>query len=682
MFREADGLHRWSNTTSNPQSLVVGFTPINQPTGCDAPPSREAADKIHATSRKGWPTSNGSNNKIQLCATPVTAKTPCRLQRSAGKRKSKDPDASRNLRRKKPVLSGNTLSNRILKYVDEDTSKDFDDLATESSSNTVLASTAKSKLVAFVYQDAPKNSLSDFAQGTDGTNPYDEHIGFVPTSAGDAFVRRTETRYSLMPGNGKSAEEINLRQPLPSLNTCEQYTGEERLLGLMPEKTTPKVLVSSIEQDFNEDDFPFEATPKGTDDDLVLHATDSVHAALLLTPKFKHTRSMAKVQMQQEAAVPSLNLTEGFYEADLFSKFSYHEDPTTRTPNYKESSLTFNDDGFSVTRFDSMEHFHIDDSHGVLNTPCQLEASRAESPYHDSDFGEMETKKICTDLAANKLPTGQADFPGSTERENPSASSHVHVDLTLGETTANKQSSIASNEHSSQTYSDDGSDSELLELITMLSNEGQVPSSSATSLAITFSPKLQWLPPKEYTPRKLAPSLRPKEAVNMSHTVTSDTHGEPLPFVRPLFPKSVRDRSPIIGLTSQTVLRTCFRIGEALNAAAIASRSSTEAIIELYARVLHSERQHGSVSQCFQFSDLFTADKPPYLSGSYDLWKSSDLWEHDSKAFLGLGGQGKIARVVGRIKRNRQGLGCKMTVLSIWEANWEDIGWVKGIVCA
>ena len=199
-----------------------------------------------------------------------------------------------------------------------------------------------------------------------------------------------------------------------------------------------------------------------------------------------------------------------------------------------------------------------------------------------------------------------------------------------------------------------------------------------------LSPKLQWLPPKTYTPAK--PSQIP---VSSHHDppqllpVNSD--GDVLPFMRPLFPKPVRDRSPILGLTNRTVLRVCFRIGEGLNAAAVASRTNVDAIVELYARIVSSSREaSGGYKQLFQFGDLFT-DKPPYLSGLYTLWKGVRLWDNDSKELAGEQARGKMVRVLGRIKkkepRHEQGPAVEMIVLSIWEVDWEDIGAAKGIAC-
>lgn len=45
---------------------------------------------------------------------------------------------------------------------------------------------------------------------------------------------------------------------------------------------------------------------------------------------------------------------------------------------------------------------------------------------------------------------------------------------------------------------------------------------------------------------------------DIPHQISFDVSGQPLPFIRPPFPAPMLDRSPIQGLNSRTVLRTCF----------------------------------------------------------------------------------------------------------------------------
>jgi hypothetical protein len=54
----------------------------------------------------------------------------------------------------------------------------------------------------------------------------------------------------------------------------------------------------------------------------------------------------------------------------------------------------------------------------------------------------------------------------------------------------------------------------------------------------------------------------------------------------------------------------------------------------------------------------------------------------DSGKFLGEDGSGRMCRAVGRMKREEPSKVWKMAILNIWEASWDDVAWVKGIVCA
>ena len=252
----------------------------------------------------------------------------------------------------------------------------------------------------------------------------------------------------------------------------------------------------------------------------------------------------------------------------------------------------------------------------------------------------------------------------------------THVSGNVGKA---KHENVKPAEGSENCFDDDDLDEDLKYLPAEGSDIVQ-SSTPLTSPEKPSTPKLQWLPPKVYIPAKS--SQVPVSPTDIPHLVPFNINGEPLPFTRSPFPKPIRDRSPILGLTDRTVLRTCFRIGEALNAAAVASRTNADAVIELYARIVHSERETDKgFKQFLQFGDLFT-EKPPYLSATYSLWKGAGLWDKDSKAFLGEDGRGKMARALGRIKKREKGGGCEMVVLSIWEVDWEDVGIAKGIVCS
>ncbi|KAJ9319188.1 hypothetical protein DTO271D3_776 [Paecilomyces variotii] len=133
------------------------------------------------------------------------------------------------------------------------------------------------------------------------------------------------------------------------------------------------------------------------------------------------------------------------------------------------------------------------------------------------------------------------------------------------------------------------------------------------------------------------------------------------PFLRPPFPCPVPIGSPIQGLTSaHTILRTCFRIGEALkvhftrpSSSPLCPRSTSELmekrsqkanmsasipstafmLIELYAFVTESYRIRNK--QFFKFADLFFPFQPPYLSGVWECWEGNPLYDEDGRRFLG-----------------------------------------------
>jgi hypothetical protein len=138
------------------------------------------------------------------------------------------------------------------------------------------------------------------------------------------------------------------------------------------------------------------------------------------------------------------------------------------------------------------------------------------------------------------------------------------------------------------------------------------------------------------------------------------------PIVRPLFPQAVRDRSLVIGVSATTVLRTCFRIGEALRAGSSAVHNNTDVVIELYARVSWSAREETGSKQHFRFVDLFH-DRPPYLKGMYDLWKGSELWDSESRPFLDNEGPPKLCRCIGKMRRDGKEL--LLTVFNVRKAS-------------
>ncbi|KAK1816764.1 hypothetical protein LTR12_008805 [Friedmanniomyces endolithicus] len=157
----------------------------------------------------------------------------------------------------------------------------------------------------------------------------------------------------------------------------------------------------------------------------------------------------------------------------------------------------------------------------------------------------------------------------------------------------------------------------------------------------------------------------------------ANVQSRPKRIARTAFPASVLDRSPLFGATNSTTLRVCFRVGEALNAGCLAVRSNKDVLLELYARVMESRRdEKPGRHQHLVFHDLYH-DKPPYLTGTYDLWDQSRLWELDSRAFLEPREEGITCRAIARMKRD--GVKWKLEILSIWETSREDVEYIAGI---
>ena len=165
--------------------------------------------------------------------------------------------------------------------------------------------------------------------------------------------------------------------------------------------------------------------------------------------------------------------------------------------------------------------------------------------------------------------------------------------------------------------------------------------------------------------------------------VLDDSHEyKPLqPFARPEFPTLIRDRSPITGVSAQTFLRVCFRIGEMFREGARCEALKQDAVIELFARVTFSSREPGTTKQHFQFADLWH-DRPPFPNGILINYKMSGLVESESKAFLGAD-EGTLARCLGRLKRDsKSATGWMLHILNIRLTDWEEIRCTKRIVSA
>jgi len=165
--------------------------------------------------------------------------------------------------------------------------------------------------------------------------------------------------------------------------------------------------------------------------------------------------------------------------------------------------------------------------------------------------------------------------------------------------------------------------------------------------------------------------------------ILDDSHEyRPLqPFARPDFPILTCDRSPVTGVSAQTFLRVCFRIGEMFKEGARCEALKQDAVIELFARVTFSSREAGTNKQHFQFADLWH-DRPPFPKGILFNYRTSGLVESESKALLGAD-EGTLARCLGRLKRDSKSeTGWMLHIANIRMTDWEEIRWTRRIVSA
>ncbi|KAI0377002.1 hypothetical protein F5Y04DRAFT_265140 [Hypomontagnella monticulosa] len=155
----------------------------------------------------------------------------------------------------------------------------------------------------------------------------------------------------------------------------------------------------------------------------------------------------------------------------------------------------------------------------------------------------------------------------------------------------------------------------------------------------------------------------------------------PKPFVRASFPEKVPDRCIVSGLSSNTVLRTCFRIGEMVNQIARCLNHRQEVVFELFARVTYSNRESLERRQHFQFVDLFK-DQRPYPAGILSNWRVGSLLDRQSSAFLGISNGPKMCRCVCKPRREpKVPIGLSLVVLSIREVDWTQVRLAKKMTC-
>lgn len=152
-------------------------------------------------------------------------------------------------------------------------------------------------------------------------------------------------------------------------------------------------------------------------------------------------------------------------------------------------------------------------------------------------------------------------------------------------------------------------------------------------------------------------------------------------FTRPPFPPTILDCSPIMGLSSSTLLRTCFGTEKLLVAHISCASYSKDYMIELFARVFYSTREIGSRTQHFHFFDLWK-DCPPHPRGTLTNWRHESLMDKQSKSFLRLTRTSpKYCRCLCKVEKNRNSMiGWTLDIKFIRETSWDEIDFVRHVV--
>ncbi|KAI1768573.1 hypothetical protein GGR53DRAFT_477479 [Hypoxylon sp. FL1150] len=185
----------------------------------------------------------------------------------------------------------------------------------------------------------------------------------------------------------------------------------------------------------------------------------------------------------------------------------------------------------------------------------------------------------------------------------------------------------------------------------------------------------------QLTRRPFSVEQVPCAATPIRHNSSGEDDIPLKPFSRPSFPEKVRDRPVVPGLSSNAMLRTCFRIGEMINQAVHCLTHQQEVVFELFARVTYSSRESLAKRQHFQFGDLFK-DQQPYPGGTLTNWRAGSPIDRQSETFLDEVSKRKLCRCLCKPKRDRANeVGFTLTVLSIREADWAQIEWAKRVVC-
>ncbi|QSL64202.1 hypothetical protein MERGE_000357 [Pneumocystis wakefieldiae] len=138
------------------------------------------------------------------------------------------------------------------------------------------------------------------------------------------------------------------------------------------------------------------------------------------------------------------------------------------------------------------------------------------------------------------------------------------------------------------------------------------------------------------------------------------------PIARSPFPLTIVGKSVISGLSSNdTLLRTCFRVGEALKVSNLQKSSMIVYLVEFFGIIKEFNEKKGLFT--YVIADLFHPLRGPYIYASYHDYHTIIAFQNND-----------IVRVLGVFKKNKTKN--EINVIRMYPCTWEKIQHIKEIM--
>ncbi|KTW30777.1 hypothetical protein T552_00489 [Pneumocystis carinii B80] len=135
------------------------------------------------------------------------------------------------------------------------------------------------------------------------------------------------------------------------------------------------------------------------------------------------------------------------------------------------------------------------------------------------------------------------------------------------------------------------------------------------------------------------------------------------PIARSPFPLTIVGKSVISGLSSNdTLLRTCFRVGEALKVSNLQKNSMIVYLIEFFGIIKEFNKKKGFFT--YVIADLFHPLRGPYIYASYHDYHITIAFQNND-----------IVRILGVFRKNKTKN--EINVIKMYPCTWEKIQHIK-----